>query len=630
MARRWAGVTATSWPQVARAAFRPPVVNRDQALAVLERVSALTHLTGSAEQLSIHAERLPGGANDWEQNRGAMAYRSRPLRALTDFFARPRITNLTQGARLAASALLVTPWGSNRVRAGANLVCLATTYVLAPRHHWGGDGSDQVAWWSQAMTAATRLAGRDRRVEDAVLWATSIQAVMSYAVSGWVKVAGETWRNDEAFVGVMRTKVYGNQHVWRLIRRYPRLSAVIGKATLALECSYPLVFLARGRLTVPYLAASGSMHLAIAATMGLGRFVTAFGSMYGAVAYTLQPREQAPDRSDALARSTAAVATATLVALGAAAVRRRHRVLRWEPGDRATVTSTGATLAHREVRAEGAATSDTLFVLESGLMAPVHLWSRLVADLRRSGDVLTYGRPGYGPSSPGPDPRDLGSFVDDLESLLEQVGRGRRVVLVGHSLGGYIAHRLAVRRPDLVDLLVLLDATHPEELQRSPQQAQGNDGVLSGMRLGYLSMVAGAGPFMEPPQWAAAMEPRERDAALLLYRDARLWRAGIDEWRAAMAEFATEPGLTPHEGPTLVLTARGSVTTDEEMLQMHREMAAGGAGRHVVIEGAEHVTLLTSAPLVEQVAQEIRAAVRPERPALLARTEQVTLAAVAG
>ncbi|MGH3444017.1 MAG: esterase/lipase family protein [Nocardioidaceae bacterium] len=57
-----------------------------------------------------------------------------------------------------------------------------------------------------------------------------------------------------------------------------------------------------------------------------------------------------------------------------------------------------------------------------------------------------------------------------LEARLEEIveARGRRISIVGHSLGGLLARRLAARRPDLVEAIVTLGspilapgATHP-------------------------------------------------------------------------------------------------------------------------------------------------------------------------
>lgn len=50
-------------------------------------------------------------------------------------------------------------------------------------------------------------------------------------------------------------------------------------------------------------------------------------------------------------------------------------------------------------------------------------------------------------------------YVADIESLIATRYRGQKFVLVGHSMGGQIAARLAARRPDLVDAVVSVDGS---------------------------------------------------------------------------------------------------------------------------------------------------------------------------
>lgn len=56
-------------------------------------------------------------------------------------------------------------------------------------------------------------------------------------------------------------------------------------------------------------------------------------------------------------------------------------------------------------------------------------------------------------------------FVADLETLISTKYKGQKFVLIGHSMGGQIAARLAVKRPDLVSAVVSVDGAlgFPEE-----------------------------------------------------------------------------------------------------------------------------------------------------------------------
>lgn len=62
--------------------------------------------------------------------------------------------------------------------------------------------------------------------------------------------------------------------------------------------------------------------------------------------------------------------------------------------------------------------------------------------------------PGHGASSPLPAARELSAYADVLAAICEAED-ARPVDVVGHSLGGVVALRLAERRPDLVRRLIL-------------------------------------------------------------------------------------------------------------------------------------------------------------------------------
>ena len=83
-------------------------------------------------------------------------------------------------------------------------------------------------------------------------------------------------------------------------------------------------------------------------------------------------------------------------------------------------------------------------------------WAEL-APLLPARRLLIPDLPGHGASSPLPAARTLSSFADVLAAVCEAEG-APSVDVVGHSLGGVVALRLAERRPDLVRRLVLAAA----------------------------------------------------------------------------------------------------------------------------------------------------------------------------
>ena len=93
-------------------------------------------------------------------------------------------------------------------------------------------------------------------------------------------------------------------------------------------------------------------------------------------------------------------------------------------------------------------------VLVHGLGGAAGNWIELAPLLARRHRVLVPELPGHGLSTPLPAVPNLGVFADRIGLLAEREGMLPAGV-VGHSLGGVVALRLALRRPDDVTALVL-------------------------------------------------------------------------------------------------------------------------------------------------------------------------------
>jgi pimeloyl-ACP methyl ester carboxylesterase len=104
-------------------------------------------------------------------------------------------------------------------------------------------------------------------------------------------------------------------------------------------------------------------------------------------------------------------------------------------------------------------------IFENGLGATMDRWSEVFPEVGKAATVFAYNRPGYGGSDPTPTPRDGGHIVEELRALLRSEGLPPPYVLVGHSLGGLYMQLFARRYPDEVAGLVLVDSTHPTQLE---------------------------------------------------------------------------------------------------------------------------------------------------------------------
>ena len=105
----------------------------------------------------------------------------------------------------------------------------------------------------------------------------------------------------------------------------------------------------------------------------------------------------------------------------------------------------------------GAAPADAPAVLAiHGITSTSRTWLATARSLNDRAALIAVDLRGRGASSALPPPVGLDAHARDMLAVLDAAGL-QRAVVVGHSLGAYIAARLAVRHPDRVAALVLVD-----------------------------------------------------------------------------------------------------------------------------------------------------------------------------
>jgi pimeloyl-ACP methyl ester carboxylesterase len=115
-------------------------------------------------------------------------------------------------------------------------------------------------------------------------------------------------------------------------------------------------------------------------------------------------------------------------------------------------------------------------VLSHGVGSSAKVWNGWVPVLSPRFQVVAWDQPGHG-SSMHAEPDQYGPTLA-YESLEQVVGESSEVILVGHSLGGYLSARFAIANPPRVRALVLV-ATGPGF--RNPEAlAKWNSGVRRG------------------------------------------------------------------------------------------------------------------------------------------------------
>lgn len=593
--------------------FGPIPLSRDRAIALSERMAAMTSLTSSFEYLARSGNMRAGGLNDWSIGRQAYS-RSHPwMRWLLDRIGAEKTTIALHAGRIGVSGALLLP-GKGKWRGVAGLFLAASNAALYPRHRYGTDGSDQVSTLVHATTGAARLS-KSNQTRDALLWYVALQSNLSYVVSGWVKLLGSSWRQGTALAGIMRTKTYGFRGMWRFTQKHPGIAGSTVHGVLALECLFPLVYLGRGVLVRPIVASAALFHLANGAMMGLGRFVGTFVAMHPMVAYTSTPKEHPAVRGrDDRILLTVALAAGSALAVSAVLTRsRRARAVQEWPGSQRVPTRHDNNLVCDTRLVEDR--TEPVLVFLSGLLAtPEHFsWITEKLAAENAHDFLTYSRAGYaGSTRRSTEPYSLQESVDDVVDLVRGVvPDDRKVVLVGHSLGGEFARRSAEQLGGRLCGIVYLDSSHPAELHRSTQQEHAASHLRSGVAMFASSLKLGLGGLLNRPEWVDHLPAGHRTNAYAQYLDSRMWESGLREWTATEREFRAFQGDLPEvHTHALVISAEQTVNRDSEHSLMHKELgdAHRGSGRVVrtsVLEGADHDSMLTRSRHAHEVARQI-------------------------
>jgi pimeloyl-ACP methyl ester carboxylesterase len=105
-------------------------------------------------------------------------------------------------------------------------------------------------------------------------------------------------------------------------------------------------------------------------------------------------------------------------------------------------------------------------IMDAGLGGSSLEWVFVTQRIREITKVCTYDRAGYGASDMGPAPRTSSRIANELFLLLNETSVSPPFILVGHSFGGYNMQLFARRYPYLTAGLVLIDASHPDQVER--------------------------------------------------------------------------------------------------------------------------------------------------------------------
>ena len=109
------------------------------------------------------------------------------------------------------------------------------------------------------------------RGQEFVFGYLALQVVLSYFISGWVKIVNPEWRRGSALSDVFLFSAYPVSEGVRRWAAWPRLLFLMSWGVMVFELLFPLALLGQETLMIG-LAIAASFHLANACLFGLNRF----------------------------------------------------------------------------------------------------------------------------------------------------------------------------------------------------------------------------------------------------------------------------------------------------------------------------------------------------------------------
>ncbi len=252
-------------------------------------------------------------------------------------------------------------------------------------------------------------------------------------------------------------------------------------------------------------------------------------------------------RRTALKLSLGLAMTALLVTTPAA--RAQQPAARLKPVRTGYVPANGVNYYY-EIYGRGA----PLLLLHGGL-GSIEMFGPILPTLAKGRQVIAVDLQGHGRTALGDRPISLPAMGDDMAAVVKQLGQDT-VDVLGYSMGGGVALRLAIQHPEVVRRLVLVstpyaqDGFYPEML---PQQAQVGAAMADAMK--------------QTPMYSSymAVAPRPQDFPRLLDRMGEFMRTPYD-WTEDVKEL---------KGPVLLVYGDADMIRLDHAVRFYQPLGGG-------------------------------------------------------
>ncbi len=222
-------------------------------------------------------------------------------------------------------------------------------------------------------------------------------------------------------------------------------------------------------------------------------------------------------------------------------------------------------------------------VLLHALGTDLRLWDAILPYIPDALRVVRIDMRGHGLSDCPPGPYKMGRLIADVETVLDTLAL-RDAAVLGLSIGGMIAQGLAVKRLDLVRVLILSNTA------AKIGTSQLWEDRISAAKTGGLDALADA----TLERWFPEPFRASPDATLIR---TMLLRQPIDGWTGCAAAIGGTDFYTPTSGlrlPTLAIAGDRDGSTPPDLVRETADLIPGA--RFHLLRGAGHLPCVDAAP----------------------------------
>ncbi len=182
------------------------------------------------------------------------------------------------GAQMGLAVVLLT--GIADALALLGLLALLIVQLVRFQGPYNG-GADKMAFLIVACLCVAHMAPAPVWRELALAY-LAVQLLLSYAVSGWVKLRNPDWRSGQALCDVFAFSAYPATTRYRALGKHSGLMRFGSWAVISLEVAMPIAFLYAPALALA-LGLAALFHMANAILLGLNRFFWIWIAAYPAL-----------------------------------------------------------------------------------------------------------------------------------------------------------------------------------------------------------------------------------------------------------------------------------------------------------------------------------------------------------